>query len=70
VLAVTPVKTPEGLIVATVVVPLAQVPPAGVPFNVVVFAAPMHTVPGPVIVGNGFTVTIAVADVPQGLGKL
>ena len=64
----TPVTTPELFIVATSVLLLLHEPPAVASLNVLVFQ--IQTLVIPVIgvtVGNGFTVTVAVALLVQPL---
>lgn len=62
--AVTPVTTPLAAIVATAVVLLLHVPPAGVPVSAV--DDPSHTVSVPSIgFGSGVTVTIVVLLQPE-----
>ena len=63
--AATPVATPVALLIeATLVVPLAQVPPLVASLSTAVL--PTHTVPLPVIdPGSGFTVTSLVAVQPD-----
>ena len=62
--AVTPVTTPLAAIVAMAVVPLVQVPPAGVPVRAV--DDPSHTVSVPSIgLGSGVTVTTVVLLQPE-----
>ena len=59
----TPVTTPAGLIVATPVLLLLQVPPPGPNKESV---DPTHSVPAPMTgPGEGFTVTVAVAAQPD-----
>ena len=61
---VTPVTTPLAAIVATVVVPLVHVPPAGLPVRAV--DDPSHTVSVPNMgLGNGVTVTMVVLLQPE-----
>ena len=55
---ITPVSEPAA---ATEGVTLNQVPPGA---EVSVIPAPMHTADGPLITGNGFTVTVVVAAQP------
>jgi hypothetical protein len=60
----TPVTTPVGAMVATLVVPLFQVPPAGVPVRAV--DEPSHTESVPVIgLGSGVTVTTVLLLQPE-----
>ena len=62
----TPETSPEASTVATLVVLLVHVPPVDASANVV--TAPTHAVGVPVIAtGAAFTVTVAVAGVPQPL---
>jgi hypothetical protein len=58
----TPVTMPVDPIIATPVVVLVHVPPAGVGVSAIV--ALTHSAVGPVIVGIGFIVTIAVLMQP------
>ena len=61
----TPVTTPALLTVATPVLEdVHGLTAAGVPDPVNVMVAPSHTAVGPVIVGNAFTVTVAVLVQP------
>ena len=63
--ALTPVTTPvAGSIAATDAASLVQVPPVVVLVNVVVAVAHTDVVP-PIADGAAFTVTVAVASVPQ-----
>ena len=58
--APTPVTTPvDETMVATELVPLVQVPPGLA--SVRVIALPWHTLASPVIVGNKYTLMVAVA---------
>jgi hypothetical protein len=64
VFAATPVTTPvPGITVATVVLPLAQVPPLVASFNADVRPTQMLAVP-PMFGGNGLTVTIVLTWQP------
>ena len=61
----TPVTTPPFVIVATPVLEdVHGLTAAGVPDHVNVVVSPTHTVSVPVIVGAGFTVTVAVCWQP------
>ena len=67
VITVVPVATPKTLpakTVATVVTELTHVPPIGLSLSVII--APTHSAVGPVMIGIGFTVTIAVLAQPVG----
>lgn len=65
-MAAVPVAIPVILPATTVAIPplaALHVPPVGIATSVIV--APTHSAVGPIMVGNGFTVTVVVREQPD-----